>query len=212
MHTRSAELTAFLNSLHKAVAERAQADSDALRVTDKIMRALQVEQPSAPPKPSWLPLCAILEDAVRNVVMSVSGESPEQPIPFNSSIVDHAQALHALAPQLAWWHRPDAARWGMPFATGHANATVIGKGGLEERDDVWVGISLVAPNIQYPEHHHPPEEVYLVLSRGHWQQGGGAWYEPGIGGLVHNPPDILHAMHSGSVPLLATWCLWKEHY
>ena len=97
------------------------------------------------------------------------------------------------------------------MATGHANAIVICRGGLEERNDVSVGISLIAPDIRYPEHHHPPEEVYLVLSQGHWQKSGGAWFEPGIGGLVHNPPGIRHAMRSGTTPLLATWCLWNGH-
>ena len=85
----------------------------------------------------------------------------------------------------------------------------MGKGGLEERDDVWVGISLMAPGIEYPEHHHPPEEVYLALSSGHWQQASGIWFEPEIGGLFYNRPNILHAMRSGTSPLLATWCLWR---
>ena len=96
-----------------------------------------------------------------------------------------------------------------PFADAHANATVVGPGGLEERDDVWMGINLMAPGIRYPEHRHPPEEVYLVLSGGRWRQDGGAWHEPRIGGLVHNPSNVAHAMRSGARPLLAVWCLWK---
>ncbi|NND90611.1 MAG: transcriptional regulator [Granulosicoccus sp.] len=211
MKTRSAELSGFLKSLYGAIAARAQVDSDELRVTEKLMQALRLEQPSVSPNPVWLPVCALLDEAVECVTQAKVEQIPGQSVTVDSSVVDHAQALRNLAPQLRWWHRPDAAQHGKPFADGHANTTVIGKGGLEEHDDVWVGISLLAPGIQYPEHHHPPEEVYLVLSRGHWQQGGGDWYEPGIGGLVHNPPDILHAMRSGSTPLLATWCLWKAH-
>lgn len=201
MHTRSAELTTFLESLERAVDERAGPESDARRVTRTIMRALEAERPSTPPEPASLPVCALLDDALDEVATSASQE--------HSSLIEHAQALHALSPQLAWWRRPDAGQPGEPFADGHANATVIGQGGLEERDDVWIGISLMAPGLRYPEHHHPPEEVYLVLSSGHWQQDGGAWHEPGVGGLVHNPSDVLHAMRSGSKPLLAVWCLWK---
>ena len=66
----------------------------------------------------------------------------------------------------------------------------------------------MAPNTRYPDHRHPPEEVYLVLSPGEWRQGDGAWHEPGPGGVVHNPPAIVHAMRSGDTPLLAIWCLW----
>ena len=207
MHIRSAELTAFLNSLQRAIAERATSQSDTFQVTEKIMSALEVEHPSNSPKHSWLPVCELLDEAVKSVATNVAEENTALP----SSLVDHAQALLALSPQLTWWQRTDDVEPGSPMATGHANAIVIGKGGLEERSDVLVGISLIAPDIQYPEHHHPPEEVYLVLSQGHWQKNGGAWFEPGIGGLVHNPPDISHAMRSGSMPLLATWCLWNGH-
>ena len=52
-----------------------------------------------------------------------------------------------------------------------------------------------------------PEEIYLVLSGGAWWQAGAAWHEPGRGGIVHNPPGILHAMRGTHVPLLAIWFL-----
>jgi hypothetical protein len=50
------------------------------------------------------------------------------------------------------------------FPGGHANAMILGPGGYEERRDVWLGVSLMAPNVRYPDHDHAPEEVYLVLS------------------------------------------------
>jgi len=168
------------------------------RTIQKIATALQNEESVNAKPAASLPLCSILDELVENLCADKLA---------NQSAKAHAQALLALSSQLTWWHRPDAIEIGEPFASGHANATVIGKGGLEERDDVWVGISLMAPNIEYPEHHHPPEEVYLVLSPGQWRQGEKSWHSPGCGGLVHNPPSILHAMRSGSQPLLATWCL-----
>jgi hypothetical protein len=39
----------------------------------------------------------------------------------------------------------------------------------------------MAPNTRYPDHRHPPEEIYVVLSGGQWRQASGPWYEPGIG-------------------------------
>ena len=65
----------------------------------------------------------------------------------------------------------------------------------------------MAPGITYPDHRHPPEEVYIVLSNGQWRQGSGPWHAPGVGGIVYNPHDIVHAMRSGDSPLLAIWCL-----
>ena len=69
-------------------------------------------------------------------------------------------------------------------------------------------VSLVAPGITYPDHHHPPEEVYVVLSPGEWKHGGSDWFAPGYGGLVYNVSDTVHAMRAGADPLLAIWCLW----
>lgn len=90
---------------------------------------------------------------------------------------------------------------------GIANAMIAGPGGLEERDDVMVGVSLMAPDIRYPDHRHPPEEVYLALTPGEWWNADMPWTEPGPGGLIYNPPGILHAMRSGASPFLAIWCL-----
>ena len=68
----------------------------------------------------------------------------------------------------------------------------------------------MAPETQYPDHRHPPEEIYIVLSGGQWRQADGAWHEPGIGGLVYNPPNIVHAMRATNHPLLALWFLRTE--
>jgi mannose-6-phosphate isomerase-like protein (cupin superfamily) len=78
---------------------------------------------------------------------------------------------------------------------------------LESREDVWVGVSLMAPNTSYPVHHHPPEEVYLVLSEGEWWNDADGWFKPGFGRTVYHRPDQRHAMRSGGEPLLALWAL-----
>ena len=91
-----------------------------------------------------------------------------------------------------------------------ANATITGPEGLEIRRDVWIGVSLMAPHTRYSDQRHPPEEIYVVLSDGQWCQASGPWHEPGIGGLVYNPPNVAHAMRSTERPLLALWFLWTE--
>lgn len=119
-----------------------------------------------------------------------------------------AEALLALEPTLAWRRRGGEAPAASPnFAEGHANAMIVGPGGLEPRQDVWLGVSLLAPGVRYPDHSHPPEETYLVLSRGAFSQGDGPWFEPGVGGSFYNPPGIRHAMRALDEPLLALWAL-----
>ena len=117
-----------------------------------------------------------------------------------------ASAIKGLAPELCWRLKVS----GDPvFANGHANADILGSvpEALEQRDDVRIGLSLMAPGITYPDHSHPPEEVYLALSRGFWRHEAGAWHEPGLGGIFYNPRGITHAMRSSCEPFLAIWCL-----
>ncbi|MGE4251469.1 MAG: dimethylsulfonioproprionate lyase family protein, partial [Parvibaculaceae bacterium] len=104
--------------------------------------------------------------------------------------------------------RPSADHTASPnFTDGHANAMIVGPNGYEPRTDVWVGVSLLAPRVRYPDHDHAPEEVYLVLSQGRFRQGEADWFEPGIGGSFYNTPNVKHAMASGDAPLFAVWCL-----
>ena len=115
-----------------------------------------------------------------------------------------------MEPHLCGRRRGGAAPMASPsFGEGHANAMIVGPGGIEERRDVWVGMSLLAPDVRYPDHSHSPEEIYLVLTGGEFRQADGAWFEPGVGGTFYNEPGILHAMASGDKPLLAVWCLFE---
>ena len=205
MSQRSPELQHFLHTLHQAINAQATDNLPIKAVTARIMQALQIPGTMSDQTPGSLPVCEMLESTCNNVEAFEGSDTRASAL--DTSVVQHARAMQQLSQQLLWWRRPNPESLSEPFASGHANATVVGPRGLEQRNDVWVGISLMAPDICYPVHQHAPEEVYLVLSEGRWQQAG-VWHEPGIGGVVHNPPDVLHAMSSGSRPLLATWCLW----
>ena len=123
-------------------------------------------------------------------------------------LVSLAEAFEALEPELRWRRRPGSEAGGEVFHDGHANADIVGPVGLEQRSDVWFGASLVAPNVRYIDHRHPPEEVYIVMSDGEWYREDRGWHVPGAGGIVYNPPNIVHAMRAGPGPLLALWLLW----
>lgn len=124
-----------------------------------------------------------------------------------SPLPELASALMAIEQRLNWYRRRGADPAIQPFYDGHANATIIGPGGIEVRDDVVVGVTVMVPNILYPDHSHPPEEVYLAFSEGEWWNAEMDWTSPGPGGIIYNPPGILHAMRSGAKPFLALWLL-----
>lgn len=119
-------------------------------------------------------------------------------------------ALRALAPRLIWRRRAGNATASPGFDDEHANAMLLGPGGVEERRDLWIGLSLIAPGIRYPDHQHAPEETYLVLSPGSFWRDGGEWFQPGVGGSFYNSPNIFHAMKAEDEPLLALWALRPE--
>jgi len=120
-------------------------------------------------------------------------------------------AFMRLEPSLRWYKRGgDAPNANEAYFDGHANAMIVGPGGLVPHGNAWLGVSLLAPGVRYPDHTHPPEETYLVLSDGEFSQDGVTWFTPGIGGTFFNPPGILHAMRSGAVPLFAMWALWAD--
>ena len=124
-----------------------------------------------------------------------------------SPMPELASAFAALESGLHWYRRKNAEALGQPFLDGHANAVLIGPDGIEQRDDVLVGATVMSPHIIYPDHDHPPEEVYIALSPGEWWNAAMDWTEPGPGGIIYNPPGILHAMRSHTAPFLALWFL-----
>jgi len=72
------------------------------------------------------------------------------------------------------------------------------------------GLLAVGPNGVYPEHSHPPQELYLpITGDGEWRYGG----DTGVrklarNALVYNNPDDVHAVYAGGQPLLAMYVLW----
>lgn len=113
-------------------------------------------------------------------------------------------AFRAIEPALDWTRRASYDETASAnFADGHANTMIVGPAGLENRTDLWLGASLLAPYVRYTDHAHAPEETYLVLSEGAFRQGDADWFTPGPGGSFYNPPWITHAMRSANQPLFA---------
>ncbi|WP_084688103.1 dimethylsulfoniopropionate lyase [Paraburkholderia oxyphila] len=118
-----------------------------------------------------------------------------------------AQTIKSLEPVLGWSRRTSGSQGSENYIDGHVHGMICGPGGAESRYDVQLGFTVLLPNVRYPDHSHPPEEAYVLLTAGEFRQQDGEWFNPGIGGGIHNSPGSLHAMRSGSAPFLAIWCL-----
>ncbi len=200
MTTRDPAVQIFLSSVHDALAARSLGPEGSLAI-DRIYGALALPGHSGSGRIRRLPICGdCLPEAF---------DTARQHSPAMARIVD---AFASIEPALFWAPRSASG----PYASanwpkGHANAMIVGPGGLESRGGVNIGVSLLAPHVRYPDHSHGPEEVYLVLSPGRFQHGESGWFEPGIGGTLYNEPSIRHAMASDEAPLFALWFLWIGH-
>ncbi len=194
MSDRSEALQSFLDAAFAAYDQFAQAP-ESCRSVRQIFSALEEPGAQRSGTGSRLPVCSHLDAAL-------AVETDQEPL---SRLIDRFKAIE---PQLEWRRRTNHDSSASDnFEDSHANAMIIGPGGLEERRDLWFGVTLMAPNVRYPDHDHAPEEVYLVLSDGEFRQGEGAWFSPGIGGSFYNSPAIKHAMRSVDTPLFAFWVL-----
>ncbi len=199
-NARPATLRAFLQAVKRGF-EGASPDRETNACLSHVFDALREPVPVTKRNPVRVPTSTLLDDALEPARRA------------GGALGDLAGRILDLDPLLAWRRRGGAApRASASFAQGHANAMIVGPGGLEERADVWVGLSLLAPGVRYPDHRHAPEEIYLFLTDGRFRRGEDDWFTPGVGGTLYNEPNILHAMASSlDAPLLAVWCLFDAN-
>jgi hypothetical protein len=196
MTNRSPPLQTFLDELGRCLGA-AHCEGRARAVAHALIAATRRPAPAGSAPPADLPVCRHLPAAIS------LGKAAPAPVDRLAS------AFEGIAPRLTWKIRAS----GGPFASenwpaGHANALIVGEqDSLEVRGDIAIGVSLLAPEVRYPDHNHRPEELYMLLTPGRFQHGDADWVALAPGETFHNDPDIRHAMASGSGPLLAVWCL-----
>jgi hypothetical protein len=123
--------------------------------------------------------------------------------------VDLVAALCALAPQLAWRQTYTEQDIGRAFLDNYGWCAILSREGPLVSERIACGFLLLGPEVHYPRHRHPAEELYLALSgTAAWQQGDGAWARRTPGALLHHAGNEPHAMRTAASPLLALY-LWR---
>lgn len=192
---RPAALQTFLDAAEAALMADAAPGSAPARAARTVFDRTRTATGAASPEP---PRTLAVCDAWLGAALAAAGNSRRGAV---------ARAFAGIAPGLHWTARTGSERAEPAFRAGHANAMILGRKGIEPRDDVWIGATLMAPGVSYPDHGHPPEEVYLSLGPGEWWNAAMDWTDPGMDGLIYNPPGIRHAMRAGAAPFLALWFL-----
>lgn len=192
MTKRSSELQWFLAAAEAAYAHLVT-EPAARKAIGIIFDALQTPAAVYNRSGSSLPTCEFLDTALMQA----------STLPTAAVL---ARRFRNLEPQLNWRRRTNSnASASANFPQNHAEALICGPGGVEDRSDVWLGMSVLAPNVRYPDHQHAPEEVYLFLSAGEFLQGDSGWFTAGVGGIAYNPLNTIRAVQSRDQPLLVLW-------
>jgi quercetin dioxygenase-like cupin family protein len=122
--------------------------------------------------------------------------------------------LAALGPSLVWTRNPNyRGRPNPRFLANYGYGVILGPADRRARplvDDASasMGLLMLGPDVVYPRHRHPAEEIYIPLTGiAWWQRGDAPWrrVQPGI--AIHHPPGMPHATRTGGDPLVALY-LW----
>ncbi len=121
-------------------------------------------------------------------------------------LADLAGRLAELEPELPWLQSANysAAALGENFMANYAHTLVVSPRGPVVAEDVLVSVFLMGPNLFYPEHAHPAEEIYHVLAgEALWWKKGEDWQERQPGSLMRHTSWQPHATKTGKDTLLA---------
>lgn len=120
-----------------------------------------------------------------------------------------AMLLAECRAQLRWGQTYTAADFGQHFLDNYGWVELFGTRGHFENDKVAAGFLVLGPGIEYPDHHHAAEEVYIPLTGGtEWRMEDAPLCLREAGEVIHHASNVNHAMRIGNEPLLALY-LWR---
>ena len=156
--------------------------------------------------------CQRTTELLRSVDTTISIE-PIQPISNNDtpcllpdSVLELLQTtspestvskIAALAQDLQW---NESARSHAPISE------LVGPTSLIKHKNFGVGLFVLTPEIDYADHAHPADEVYIVLAgSGSWSLAGGPYQLKNPGYIIDIPSMMTHAMRTGPTPALTLY-------
>jgi len=114
-----------------------------------------------------------------------------------------------LAPHLQWLRSYTADDFGQYFYDNYAHVEIIGTRGHFASDVIAAGLVLYGPHIDYPNHWHVAEEIYIPFSGGGlWNSDNAGYVERAAGEYVFHESNMPHAIKTNDVPMLALW-IWR---
>jgi len=114
--------------------------------------------------------------------------------------------LEQIGPHLSWYRSRVGPFASVNFEKSHAHSTILGPGGVEERSDVQLGVTLMAPYCRFPDHFEKQRRVFLFLSAAEACLRDREWMRAEPGTIVFSDAGDKFALRCTSEPVLAVWC------
>lgn len=122
--------------------------------------------------------------------------------PLAGLLRDHAREFH-------WGQTYTAADFGQSFMDNYGWLEVFGTRGHFANDAMAGGFMILGPYIEYPDHHHVAEELYLPMTGGaEYRMGDGPFQQRAAGAVIHHASNVSHAMRTRAEPVLVFY-LWR---
>jgi len=121
-----------------------------------------------------------------------------------SKLTDLYKAAKNAFGHVRWTEFYEEDSWSKAFLPLFANGEGIGPDGRLKHSDVILGLFLLGPNVTYPEHAHPAEEFYIVLTgEPEFKIGNNSFEAQDAGAVVLHHTNISHAIRTASEPFFA---------
>lgn len=118
-------------------------------------------------------------------------------------------ALRSCADDLCWGQTYSAQDFGTKFLDKYGWTELIGLRGHVASENIACGFLLLGPHVEYPNHSHEAEEVYVPFSsHSPWKHAGSDWKLKQRGAPIYHEPWLVHGMRTGPQPLLALY-IWQ---
>ncbi len=120
-----------------------------------------------------------------------------------------ASALARNGGCLRWGQTYAKDDFGQHFIDNYGWVELFGTRGHFANEQLAAGFLVLGPGIEYPDHHHIAEELYIPLTGGtEWRMGDEPFRRRAAGEVVHHASNVNHAMRTANEPLLALY-LWR---
>ena len=120
-----------------------------------------------------------------------------------------ARAFHAASPDAHWRETYQGSQITDDFLKRFGCYCLIGQGGAFVSEKMSAYVVYMPPGLDYPFHHHPAEEAYLILAgSADFRVGDGGWETLRAGGSSLHKPNQPHATVTRGEALIA-YVVWK---